>query len=53
MDGSEAIAVAALLQLGENMQYNLKAAVKEDEEWYKRFMPLSKKVNDLEKLFHA
>lgn len=45
VDGSEAKAVVDLLQFAENLQITLKAAVKEDADWYKRFMPLTEVVN--------
>ncbi|XP_034204087.1 endonuclease MutS2 isoform X2 [Prunus dulcis] len=41
LDGNEALAVAALLQCAEVLQSNLKVAIKEDADWYTRFMPLS------------
>lgn len=41
VNGNEAMAVAALLQLAETMQFNLKAAIEEDADWYGRFMPLT------------
>jgi hypothetical protein len=39
------MAVAALLQLAETLQFNLKAAIKEDADWYGHFMPLTEEVN--------
>lgn len=45
VDGNAAMAVAALLQHCENLQLNLKAAIKEDEDWYRRFMPLTEEVS--------
>lgn len=42
---NEALAVVALLQFSETLQLNLKAAIKEDADWYSRFMPLSQMVN--------
>ncbi|KAJ0046437.1 hypothetical protein Pint_05437 [Pistacia integerrima] len=45
--GDEALAVVSLLQFLENLQLNLKAAVKEDAEWYTRFMPLSELIMEL------
>lgn len=44
MDGSEALAVLVLLQFADNLKLSLKTAIKEDEEWYTRFMPLSEVV---------
>lgn len=44
VDGNKAMAVAALLQLADTLQFNLKAAIKEDEDWYRRFMPLTEDV---------
>lgn len=43
--GDEALAVVSLLEFVEKLQLNLKASVKEDAEWYTRFMPLSELVN--------
>lgn len=45
VDGSEAMATVALLLYAETLQYNLKSAIKEDAEWYQRFMPLSVTVH--------
>lgn len=45
VNGNEAMAVAALLQLAETLQFNLKAAIKEDADWYGHFMPLTEEVN--------
>ena len=45
MDGNEAMAVVSLLECAENLQINLKAALKEDADWYRRFMPLTEVVN--------
>ncbi len=39
------MAVAALLQLAETLQFNLKAAIKEDADRYGHFMPLTEEVN--------
>ncbi|KAM3729572.1 hypothetical protein ACB098_12G022600 [Castanea mollissima] len=44
VDGNAAMAVAALLQHCETLQLNLKAAIKEDEDWYRRFMPLTEEI---------
>lgn len=41
VNGNEGMAVAALLQLAETMQFNLKAAIEEDADWYGRFMSLT------------
>ncbi|XP_011653396.1 uncharacterized protein LOC101220812 isoform X2 [Cucumis sativus] len=41
MDGNEAIAIAALLQFADMLQFNLKTAIKEDVDWSTRFMPLT------------
>lgn len=41
----EAIAVLSLILFAENLQITLKAAVKEDADWYNRFMPLTEVVN--------
>ncbi|XP_059434871.1 uncharacterized protein LOC132167853 [Corylus avellana] len=47
VNGNEAMAVAALLQLAETLQLNLKAAIKEDADWYGRFMPLTEEIMGL------
>ncbi|KAK4570953.1 hypothetical protein RGQ29_029706 [Quercus rubra] len=44
VDGNAAMAVAALLQHCETLQLNLKAAIKEDADWYRRFMPLTEEI---------
>lgn len=44
VEGNEAMAIAALLQLAETLQFNLKGAIKEDEDWYRLFMPLTEEV---------
>ena len=45
MDGQEAMAVAALLQFSEALQINIRAAIKENADLHKRFMPLAEMVN--------
>lgn len=45
MDGNEAIAIAALLQFADILQFNLRTAIKEDADWSTRFMPLTNVVN--------
>ncbi|XP_044497942.1 endonuclease MutS2 isoform X2 [Mangifera indica] len=45
--GDEALAVVSLLEFVEKLQLNLKASVKEDAEWYTRFMPLSELIMEL------
>jgi len=40
----QALEVASLLRFFENLQLYLKAAIKQDGDWYKRFMPLSELV---------
>ncbi|KAE8077579.1 hypothetical protein FH972_016132 [Carpinus fangiana] len=47
VNGNEAMAVAALLQLAETLQLNLKAAIKENADWYGRFMPLTEEIMGL------
>ncbi|KAK6155515.1 hypothetical protein DH2020_009763 [Rehmannia glutinosa] len=47
LSGSEAIALAALLQFAEALQLNVKAAIKEDSDWFRRFMPLSELIMEL------
>ena len=44
VDGSEAMAVVSLLQYADALQVRLKAALKEDADWYRRFMPLTEVV---------
>ncbi|CDY28796.1 BnaA02g09880D [Brassica napus] len=40
----QALEVASLLSFFENLQLDLKAAIKQDGDWYKRFMPLSEMI---------
>ncbi|XP_052200687.1 uncharacterized protein LOC127807095 isoform X2 [Diospyros lotus] len=47
VDGTEAMAIVALLEFAENLQFSLKAAIKEDAEWYKRFMPLTEMIMEM------
>ncbi|KAK9122435.1 hypothetical protein Syun_020052 [Stephania yunnanensis] len=47
VEGSEALAVASLLQLSQALQSNLRAAFKEDTDSYNRFMPLTEWIMDL------
>lgn len=42
--GYEARAVLALLQSSDSLQGDLKATIKQDKDWYSRFMPLSEVV---------
>ena len=44
VSGSEAMALVVLLRLAETLQFNVKAAIKEDSDWFVRFMPLSELV---------
>lgn len=44
VSGSEAMALVVLLRLAETLQLNVKTAIKEDSDWYTRFMPLSELV---------
>ncbi|WOL06224.1 hypothetical protein Cni_G14956 [Canna indica] len=44
LDGIEAMAVVGLIQFAENLQSILKAAVKEDMEWYNRFNPITEMI---------
>lgn len=50
MDGNEAMAVVSLLEYAENLQVSFKAALKEDADWYRRFMPLTEMVNTTMKI---
>lgn len=47
VSGYEARAVVALLQCAETLQGDLKAAIKEDKDWYSRFMPLTEVIMEL------
>ncbi|KAK1286142.1 DNA mismatch repair protein MSH7 [Acorus calamus] len=47
MRGIEAMAVVGLLELGERLQNTLKEALKEDSDWYNRFMPLADMITGL------
>ncbi|XP_015069949.1 uncharacterized protein LOC107014530 [Solanum pennellii] len=47
VSGTEALNVVALLQFVEMLQANVKAAVKQDAEWYQRFMPLTEMIMEL------
>ncbi|PON83714.1 DNA mismatch repair protein [Trema orientale] len=44
VEGNEAMAVVSLLQYADALQLSLKAALKEDADWYKRFMPLTEVI---------
>ncbi|XP_068635068.1 uncharacterized protein [Aristolochia californica] len=44
MNGVEALAVGNLLQLADILQSSLKASIKEDADWYNRFLPLSEAI---------
>lgn len=45
VEGNEAMAVVSLLQYADTLQLSLKAALKEDADWYRRFMPLTEVVS--------
>ncbi|KAG6417353.1 hypothetical protein SASPL_119507 [Salvia splendens] len=47
VSGSEAMALVVLLRLAETLQFNVKAAIKEDSDWFMRFMPLSELITEL------
>ncbi|PIN22927.1 hypothetical protein CDL12_04364 [Handroanthus impetiginosus] len=47
VSGNEALALVTLLQFAEALQLNVKAAIKEDSEWFTRFMPLSELIMEL------
>ncbi|KAL2457728.1 DNA-MISMATCH-REPAIR-2 domain-containing protein [Abeliophyllum distichum] len=47
VSGNEAMALVALLQFADALQLNVKAATKEDSDWYQRFMPLSGMIMEL------
>lgn len=44
VSGTEAMNVVALMQFVEMLQSNVKAAIKQDAEWYQRLMPLTEMV---------
>lgn len=44
VEGVEALAVAGLLQFADTLQSSVKMAIKEDSDWYNRFLPLSEEV---------
>lgn len=44
--GYEANAVLALLQTADTLQGDLKATIKQDKDWYSRFMPLTEVIMD-------
>ncbi|RYQ91828.1 hypothetical protein Ahy_B09g097867 isoform B [Arachis hypogaea] len=46
VNGYEARVVMALLQCAETLQGDLKVAIKEDKDWYSRFMPLTEVVKE-------
>ncbi|KAM0946783.1 putative DNA mismatch repair protein MutS, core [Dioscorea sansibarensis] len=46
MDGMEARAVVSLIEFGETLQIVVKTAVKEDADWFDRFMPLTQMILD-------
>lgn len=45
--GYEANAVLSLLQSADTLQGDLKATIKQDKDWYSRFMPLTEVIMDL------
>ncbi|XP_009629933.1 uncharacterized protein [Nicotiana tomentosiformis] len=47
VSGTEAMNVVALLQFVEMLQSNVKSAIKQDAEWYQRFMPLTEMIMEL------
>ncbi|PPD84365.1 hypothetical protein GOBAR_DD18680 [Gossypium barbadense] len=47
LDANEAMALLSLLQFVEALQLSLKAAIKQDSDWYKQFMPLSEMITQL------
>ncbi|KAL0317936.1 UNVERIFIED_CONTAM: Endonuclease MutS2 [Sesamum angustifolium] len=47
VSGSEAMALVTLLQFADALQLNVKAAIKEDSDWFRRFMPLSEMIMEL------
>ncbi|XP_042388931.1 endonuclease MutS2 isoform X2 [Zingiber officinale] len=47
LNGSEAMAVVGLIKYADALQVTLKTAVKEDSEWYSRFMPITPMLMDV------
>ncbi|PIA34987.1 hypothetical protein AQUCO_03700324v1, partial [Aquilegia coerulea] len=47
VEGKQAMAVVYLLLFSQTLQSNVKAACKQDSDWYNRFMPLTKMVMEL------
>ncbi|XP_011075908.1 uncharacterized protein LOC105160289 [Sesamum indicum] len=47
VSGSEAMALVTLLQFADALQLNVKAAIKDDSDWFRRFMPLSEMIMEL------
>ncbi|ERN08188.1 uncharacterized protein LOC18436430 isoform X3 [Amborella trichopoda] len=47
VNGHEAMALVNLLRFSSSLQVCIKAAIKEDIEWYRRFMPLSDLINEM------
>ncbi|XVF10219.1 hypothetical protein REPUB_Repub07fG0163800 [Reevesia pubescens] len=47
LEANEAMALLSLLQFIEALQLNLKAAIKEDSDWYRKFLPLSAMITEL------
>lgn len=45
LNGTEAMAVVGLIKYADALQVTLKTAVKEDSEWYSRFVPITPMVN--------
>lgn len=44
LGANEAMAVKDMLEFADVLRLNLEAAIKEDADWYNRFMPLSQMV---------
>lgn len=44
LEAKEGIAVASLLLFVDDLQLSLKGAIKQDADWYTRFMPVTKMV---------
>ncbi|XP_074573675.1 uncharacterized protein LOC141830088 isoform X2 [Curcuma longa] len=47
LNGTEAMAVVGLIKYADALQVTLKTAVKEDSEWYSRFMPITPMIMDV------
>ncbi|KAI9157709.1 hypothetical protein LWI28_026711 [Acer negundo] len=47
LDPNQALALVSLLEFSHNLQLTLKSAIKEDSDWYTRFMPLTHLIMEM------